>query len=598
MVAIATRDNNPSIAEDQHADAVEIVETMSQDHAEAAARAPGFGGRRGLEWYPPPSPIEGKPHSYTTIDTALWAVNVGLWPIPIRPIDSEFPNPGKAPIKKEWGVKYPTSSSLNWYINKFPNMNLGLLLGLPGGIVDVDVDVPNLAAPVLAAMFPDGLPPTLGWRNLGGKLHLLFRFDEWLARYGKAIIKGVKKGDRIIGNRHFLGLEVRIGDYTGEGKQHQTVIPPSLLVDGSARRWNERREILPIPDSMRAYLDQYATVADEPKEEPEPARNGKVIRINRTTNDDHERRYVLAAIDGEMATVAEMPEGDRNNGLNLAAYKLGGYIPSGASWGDEVATALLKAAQESGLPIDESQKTIQSGLNAGIAKPRKIPPPTGGHANGQGQGKKGGTVQHVEPHDVPNLRPEIELTIEHHIVTGQAIEALGFDENLFARGSSLVKVIDGVDEVETLPGGFELKNSAGAPKIVPLSESSVGLKLSENAKFFVWKVTEENPEGEAVFVSPPKWLIEAIAQHKHWPGVRELRGISEIPILRPDGSIVIDPGYDHLTQTLYRPRAVFPPMIENPTRDGALEAVNRILDLVDQFHFASDDDRVAWFGGS
>ncbi len=193
------------------------------------------------------------------LGAALRALARGLWPVVIHPYDAKVPSPGKAPIGQAWGKERPDEQSLRSTFNRHPKGNVGLKLGAEGGVVDVDVDDPGAAASVLARIFPDGIPPTRGWSNADGKFHLLFLWDDRFARYGKSIIKGqVQAGGEVTGNPSYAGLEIRIGAPIGSAKQLQTVIPPSLMANGAARRWNEHREILPAPESLFADLDAHA----------------------------------------------------------------------------------------------------------------------------------------------------------------------------------------------------------------------------------------------------------------------------------------------------------------------------------------------------
>ena len=89
------------------------------------------------------------------------------------------------------------------------------------------------------------------------------------------------------------------------------------------------------------------------------------------------RRYALAALRAEQQTVASMPVGNRNQSLNLAAYKLGGYVASGALSAEEVIERLMAAAESSHYLADDGPQaalnTILSGLKAGMAAPRSVP---------------------------------------------------------------------------------------------------------------------------------------------------------------------------------------------------------------------------------
>ena len=73
------------------------------------------------------------------------------------------------------------------------------------------------------------------------------------------------------------------------------------------------------------------------------------------------------ALSREVKRVASTPEGNRNDQLNKSAYYLGRFVYADSLAREEVEDSLCEAAIKSGLEIDESQSTIQSGLNAGIA---------------------------------------------------------------------------------------------------------------------------------------------------------------------------------------------------------------------------------------
>lgn len=77
------------------------------------------------------------------------------------------------------------------------------------------------------------------------------------------------------------------------------------------------------------------------------------------------------ALQEECAKVREAPEGTRNNTLNNAAFALGTFVGAGTLDATAVAHALLAASVECGLSDAEAKKTIESGLNSGIRRPRE-----------------------------------------------------------------------------------------------------------------------------------------------------------------------------------------------------------------------------------
>lgn len=84
------------------------------------------------------------------------------------------------------------------------------------------------------------------------------------------------------------------------------------------------------------------------------------------TRQNNNNRYIESAVKGEIANLAQTPEGGRNNQLNRSAYALAGLLPA-----DEVRKALLPVALNIGLTQDEIEKTIDSACRA--ATPREIP---------------------------------------------------------------------------------------------------------------------------------------------------------------------------------------------------------------------------------
>ncbi|WP_216671041.1 phage/plasmid primase, P4 family [Mangrovicoccus sp. HB161399] len=83
--------------------------------------------------------------------------------------------------------------------------------------------------------------------------------------------------------------------------------------------------------------------------------------------------WASAALDGEVADVANAANGTRNHALNKAAYSLGGIVAGGHLDEAHVVAALTDAADRNGL-LREDQKavldTIRSGLEAGKRNPR------------------------------------------------------------------------------------------------------------------------------------------------------------------------------------------------------------------------------------
>lgn len=82
--------------------------------------------------------------------------------------------------------------------------------------------------------------------------------------------------------------------------------------------------------------------------------------------------YLQAALDDELRILNAAPKGDRNNQLNKAAHALAQLISHGLAQ-DIIVKELGAIARNIGLDNNEAEKTILSGISAGIKSPRKSP---------------------------------------------------------------------------------------------------------------------------------------------------------------------------------------------------------------------------------
>lgn len=93
---------------------------------------------------------------------------------------------------------------------------------------------------------------------------------------------------------------------------------------------------------------------------------------------------------------------------------------------------------------------------------------------------------------------------------------------------------------------------------------------------------------------PPRQVVSAIHGRGYWPGLPRLRGISTVPILREDGSIRMEPGYDDESGLFYAPNSGRPVIPGAPTREDAQKAAADLLDVVRDFPFVAPYHRSIW----
>lgn len=82
------------------------------------------------------------------------------------------------------------------------------------------------------------------------------------------------------------------------------------------------------------------------------------------------------------------------------------------------------------------------------------------------------------------------------------------------------------------------------------------------------------------------------------PHLRSLSGVTHTPIIRPDGSVLDQPGYDPGTRLLFLPEPdlKIPTVEMEPDRDAVQAAVEAISRLVQEFPFVTEHDRANFFG--
>ncbi|MFO0828437.1 MAG: bifunctional DNA primase/polymerase [Phycisphaerales bacterium] len=268
----------------------------------------------------------------------------GLAPIPVPP-------KSKAPTIAGWPTLRLAHDDLPRYFNGAPS-NIGALIGEPSGWI-IDVDLDHARAVELADTF---LPDTgMTWgRASKPRSHRLYRVTrpvdtrKWASKSAGMIVELRSTGCQTIapGSTHPSGEAVR---YYDDGEPAS--IDPEVLIAAIEKLASSvRRELGDDPDTSGAPF-------------PRPA----------SPNPRGPSNYGREALRREAATVAATPNGARNDTLNRAAFNVGTLIGGGEVDRAHAAAELLTAARACGLPDAEAERTIASGIEAGIKQPRQRP---------------------------------------------------------------------------------------------------------------------------------------------------------------------------------------------------------------------------------
>lgn len=145
------------------------------------------------------------------------------------------------------------------------------------------------------------------------------------------------------------------------------------------------------------------------------------------------------------------------------------------------------------------------------------------------------------PEREPDGRPEIDVGTDLHVVAAAATDALRADQNLYQRDGALVHVLC-AGEADERPGLLR-----GTPILRGMVAATLTLRMSAAA---VW--LREGKRGPSV-TTPPGQIVAGVLAMGEWRGIRPMVGIVERPSLRPDGTIIDEPGYDAATGFLYCP---------------------------------------------
>ena len=153
------------------------------------------------------------------------------------------------------------------------------------------------------------------------------------------------------------GLDIR-------GKGGYVVCPPSVTAEGKKYRVRHNR---PVVDAPPWLLDLIAPL-EQTEQKDRLDGTGLKQALKKSIHP-----YLKSAVDDELAKVVNAETGTRNTTLNDASFSLGQWVGGGELDEDEARAMLKKAGGTCGLEADEVERTVESGLAAGMDNPRTVP---------------------------------------------------------------------------------------------------------------------------------------------------------------------------------------------------------------------------------
>ena len=198
-----------------------------------------------------------------------------------------------------------------------------------------------------------------------------------------------------------------------------------------------------------------------------------------------------------------------------------------------------------------------------------------------GSGASGVSVSADRRDRETSERPEIEISFDEQAVNNLVIQALAERSDLYdANGSLAVVTTDA--------------NDPSRKVIRRLPMPSVREFIAATVRFYSCDLDPKSGRTKRNFQRVPKWSYEAIVKRGHWPGIPAIRGIVTCPVLRVDGSILQESGFDANSGLFLDLHETFPPIPNRPSAADIQRAVKTLFDVVGDFPFANDASSSAW----
>lgn len=465
---------------------------------------------------------------------------------------------------RKWGQTTDADEIRRDFI-QWPDANIGIVTGEASGFFVVETDtadghgegVDGAAELAKLEAMHGTLPATLEAISPSGSVHRYFKHPGFK----------IKNSASLIGP----GIDVR-----GDGGM--VVGPPSVKLGKGVYSW---RNDFPIADAPPWLFDRIAAGNEKPEPDLSISQRAAALVVNPHAgygaDASHGDGYIEAALRGEYDEVARASKGQRNSQLNTSSLKLGHYVGGGVLDERRVIDEMMAACKSNGLLADDGREqclaSIESGLSAGKAQPKGIPVrkliqfPT---ADGQRDASAAAPADQLPVIEVKNGELSLLATNAEEMLIAAGVP-------LYQRGGTLMRPI--IETVDASRGRktkvAQLKELDGVYTRDLMGRHAVWVKWDGRAKRLV-RTNAPMEIASMVLARAGDWTFPAIA------------GVISTPTMRPDGSLLTQPGYDEPTRLLLVEPPLLPPIPDRPTRDDALAALKLLEALLTGFPFIDD----------
>jgi hypothetical protein len=247
-------------------------------------------------------------------------------------------------------------------------------------------DAERASASALAGKVVDWLLDQ-GWPlpimiDSGNGQHLLYRVDLPANDRSRVAIAGCLKALVTRWDAEQATIDTKMANANRISKLPGTWVRKQA--NTAERPWRiARLSFVPNPCEV-VSIEQIEAVAGIRAEPADPPITSPWVKIV-PAEPDRITAYIRSALEKEIVKLVLAPEGSRNNMLNEAAFSLGQFVGAYLMDRADITRQLTEAARRCGLGDDEITKTIESGMDAGVAQPRVLPQSVLGSPSRNGQ---------------------------------------------------------------------------------------------------------------------------------------------------------------------------------------------------------------------
>jgi hypothetical protein len=437
---------------------------------------------------------------------------------------------GKGPVIPGWQHLDITAENVGQYFNR-PNLNAGAIMGpRSGGLTDVDLDCAEAIR-----LAPSFLPETRSVYGRPGKRRSHYLYILTNAPEPKASIQLKDESKKMI-------VELRMG---GGGKGAQSIMPGSVHPSGETYEWHEDTVPAQVTCSaLKTAVTKVAVGAMMMRHLPEFGRHDVALGIGGFLA---RAGWSPDAVGSLVATICHAKDNDERANEHARTAK-------------EAVEAFVAGREARGFPW------LKDFLGENVAKTiAKI------------IGYRDRTI--VEP-ETSDGRPAIK--IERLISTADQAEEVLKDAGVefYERANALVRPI--VKEVDTFHG-----KKTSTAQLAKVSHTYIRAMMSRVANWYrldrrarEWVVTDPPHDvADTVLDRAGDWIFPTVA------------GIITTQTMRPDGTILDQPGYDPDTRLLLVDPPAMVPIPDSPTREDAVASLALLEDLTAEFAFVDETAR-------